>query len=902
MRETIPGFLVLILVPAFIGMARLNSGIDSYPILKSISIEWNGGRPAGKISVSDGVLEGLKVTDGKAALSGLDTFRFTSGGPGRLDLRIRGTAVEYGQGGTIVTVAEKDHPFSLFLRDVRSEFPILIPSYGVAVTPADDRRSYEEIERAIRARAGLTKLQKIENEPEESFESAAPQTRNMACPTWLGLGRDMRIFEVGERLESIQPRFHGVEVPLPEAQDKPVKYAFMMGRGWGVVDNISRGLDGGVLPILRGTVIDDDVSYDLIAFATLETNPLTAQNVHGTHFLVADGHGIGHMFTTGQQALYDSLLSGEMDTAEETVLCMRLVAVNNADVPRYAFFRNVTPDQDSDIWSFDGTRGFGVYRSGRIFSVSRLNGAPLAADEVSILLQPGASAVLDINLPHRPVSAERASRLAAASLPDRLALARRYWEEKLAAAARIELPEKRITEMIRAGLLHLDLVAYGREPGGTLVPTIGIYTAIGSESSPIIQFMDSMGLHDEARRALQFFLDKQHDDGFIQNFGDYMLETGAALWSMGEHYRYTRDDAWVRTIEPKLLKACDYLQKWRERNLRDDLRGRGYGLLDGKTADPQDPYHSFMLNGYAFLGISRVAEMLSGIDPINARKLKAEAEALKRDIKSAFAEAVAKSPVIPLGDGTWCPTVAPWAESRGPLMLHADGGRWYTHGAISGRDSLLGPLYLAFQEVLEPDDPITGFMLSFHSELMTKRNVAFSQPYYSRHPDIQLRRGEVKPFLKAYYNTVAGLADRQTYTFWEHFFHASPHKTHEEGWFLMQTRWMLYMERGDTLCLLPGVPRAYLDDGKTIEIKNAASYFGPVSLKVVSSPYGDRISAAVDCPAGRGLKRISLRLPHPRGRKATSVSGGRYDPGTETVIIEPFGGHAEIVLGFGGGN
>ena len=46
---------------------------------------------------------------------------------------------------------------------------------------------------------------------------------------------------------------------------------------------------------------------------------------------------------------------------------------------------------------------------------------------------------------------------------------------------------------------------------------------------------------------------------------------------------------------------------------------------------------------------------------------------------------------------------------------------------------------------------------------------------------IHLRRGEVKPFLKAYYNAVASLADRQTYTFWEHYFHASPHKTHEEA-------------------------------------------------------------------------------------------------------------------------
>jgi hypothetical protein len=348
-----------------------------------------------------------------------------------------------------------------------------------------------------------------------------------------------------------------------------------------------------------------------------------------------------------------------------------------------------------------------------------------------------------------------------------------------------------------------------------------------------------------------------------------------------------------------LLKACDFMLKWRQRNMRDDLRGKGYGLMEGKTADPEDLFRSFMLNGYAYLGMSRVAEMLRNVDPAAARKWQAEAQAFKADIRAAFAEAMAKSPVVPLGDGTWCPTVAPWAESRGPLLLHADGGTWITHGAMPARDSLLGPLYLVFQEVLDPKEPAADFLLDFHSELMLKRNVAFSQPYYSRHPVIHLRRGEVKPFLEAYYNTVAAMADRQTYTFWEHFFHASPHKTHEEAWFLMQTRWMLWMEQGDTLKLLTGVPRAYFEDGKHIEIKRAASYFGPVSLRTESRLSDGRIVATVDCGLDRGLKRVELRLPHPQGRRPTSVTGGKYNPDTETVMVEPFSGHAEVVLGFG---
>ena len=163
------------------------------------------------------------------------------------------------------------------------------------------------------------------------------------------------------------------------------------------------------------------------------------------------------------------------------------------------------------------------------------------------------------------------------------------------------------------------------------------------------------------------------------------------------------------------------------------------------------------------------------------------------------------------------------------------------------RDSLLGPLYLVFTEVIEPDELGTTFLLNFHNDLMTQRNVAFSQPYYSRHPVVHLRRGEVRPFLKAYYSTVAALADRETYTFWEHLYRNCPHKTHEEAWFLMQTRWMLWMEQGDTLKLLSGVPRDYLEDGKRIDIRNASSYFGKFSLSVDSRLSNGLIRASLEC-------------------------------------------------------
>ncbi len=279
------------------------------------------------------------------------------------------------------------------------------------------------------------------------------------------------------------------------------------------------------------------------------------------------------------------------------------------------------------------------------------------------------------------------------------------------------------------------------------------------------------------------------------------------------------------------------------------------------------------------------------------RNGKRKVKQLKADIRDAFFAALASSPVLPLGDGRWCPTCPPWVESRGPLALHIDGSAWHTHGSMVTRDSLLGPLYLVYQEILEPPELPVSFLLDFHSELMTDRNVVFSQPYYSRHPWIHLMRGETKAFLKAYYNTMASLADRETYTFWEHYFRASAHKTHEEAWFLMETRWMLYLERGQDPGLA-GRHSSKLYGGRKADRADESG-------QLLWAAFVDR---AIQYRTGTYRRRGGLRFrlaagacrvarPSPgwnqgedRSRVASTI------PETERVIVEPFRGHAEVKL------
>lgn len=853
---------------------------------KDVSILWAKPTAAPRVTVDRGTLASTQ-----------------SSSPGRLELSIT-PADEASALPVLVTVENTPRAFTFGLSDVSADYPVWLPEDGVIVTEKADTRTYDAIATAIRRRGGQTKLQQIAAAAETNFDRAAATGRDLKLQTWLGVTRDMRLFRIDENLETFQPKFAGYDTPLPETPKQPATYAFQLGRGWGPRANaVTRHLDEQVLPILRGEIDDEAIHYDVTMFAAPERSPLAAETLRGTDYLVVDAFGHGHMFTPAQAEAEKKIHEAELNSAEEIVLYARAVAINRGSAPQYALFRTAMPSLATPIspklpeTSFDAAHGLGAFSSGRVFAVSKLNGRPLPAEEMSVLLKPGETATFEFFVPHRPVSRERALALAQQSFDTCLGEARMFWRLKLHSAAQWHLPEARIDEMVRAGLLHLDLITYGREPTGPLLPAIGLYTAIGSESAPIIQFMDSMGWHDTAARAIDFFLQKQHDDGFIQNFNGYMLETGAVLWTMGEHYRYTRDDAWLKRVHPHLTKACDYLIKWRERNLQPELRGKGYGLLDGKTADPEDPYRSYMLNGYAYLGLARAAEMLRTAAPEESARYLAVANALRADIRTALDEALAHSPVVPLGDGTWTRAAPPWTNYRGPVMLHADGGRWFTHWTMTGRDSLLGPLYLVFQEVIGPREPIATELLQAHSELMTRDNVAFSQPYYSRHPWVHLQRGETKEFLQAWYATVAALADRSTYTFSEHFAPASYHKTHEEAWFLMETRWMLYREDGPTLHLLGGAPRAYLQPGAKLSVQKAASYFGPLSFNVVVSPDGREIKLTVDCPGDRRPANVEIRLPHPQKLRPVSITGGgEFKAEQETLRLTGFDGHAEIVL------
>jgi len=427
-----------------------------------ILIEWSKDKPSGRITILNGNLRNIQITKGKGKVKA-NRFEITSSGTARITIGINNVHNAPGPGATLISIQTTHSPFSFLLRDVSLKSPIFIPDYSVVVLKDSDQRSFSEVQSTIHSLKLQTKLQKIESEPEESFASAAKRTQNQTLSAWLGLSRDFRIFELNESMpnaplqaNSITPRFSTAPLTLKGNHNGTIYYNYSVGRGVGVEINTSRRLEEGVMPILHSTQMDDDVEYKTTSFVSLEHSPLTAQTVKGTNYLVADKYSIGHVLSPQQEEIVKSKLQESFDPKEEIVLYFQSVITNTGKVPRYAWFKTANLWQKP--YTFDPKTGISAFNSDSVFCVSKLNGNPLPNEEVALLLQPGEKAVFEFYLPHSPVSNERALALKAQSFDQRFLECKAYWHTKLGQAAQIHVPEKRIEEMIQAGLLHLDLI------------------------------------------------------------------------------------------------------------------------------------------------------------------------------------------------------------------------------------------------------------------------------------------------------------------------------------------------------------------------------------------------------------------------------------------------------------
>jgi len=514
---------------------------------------------------------------------------------------------------------------------------------------------------------------------------------------------------------------------------------------------------------------------------------------------------------------------------------------------------------------------------------------------------------------------------------------RRYWRERIDAGAQIRTPQPMISDFYRAHAYHL-LINTEREVGSDrAMAKVGTfhYGVYSNESVMMLSDLDRRGYHDVARRGYETWLHYQGTVGLPGHFstkdgqfygagryeaGGYNQHHGWVLWGLGEHYWYTRDRAWLEHAAPHIAKACDWIinecrrtSEWAEESA---IRAIEKGLLPpGRLEDIGDWRCWLSTNAYSWWGMDNAARALADVGHPDAKRLLAEAAAYHEDIVAAYTEAMRRSPVVKLRDGSWIPHVPPDVHRRGRSF------GWIT-------ETLEGAIHLVRCGVLEPPDPVSTWIIKdFEDNLYISEQYGynitgeeFERYWFSRggismqanllcNPIPYLMRDEPRHFLRAYFNAFAVSYWPDTRMMTEHAlpnigdWRGDHYKASDESNSTYWLRLMFVQERGDELWLGAAVPRHWLADGQQIGIERAATHFGPMSMAVESHVACDRIEMTVDPPRRNPPKKIRARFRHPNGKDITRVEvNGKpwkdFDAALEWVALGPTTKQTHIVAYF----
>lgn len=213
--------------------------------------------------------------------------------------------------------------------------------------------------------------------------------------------------------------------------------------------------------------------------------------------------------------------------------------------------------------------------------------------------------------------------------------------------------------------------------------------------------------------------------------------------------------------------------------------------------------------------------------------------------------------------------------------------------------------------LLSPDDVrVQGYLDVLEDRLLLENPKVGGRPWFNagwqhqagleRTANMHLAADDPPAFLRSWLNGYArDILPNDGYIFNEHTLHGPPDKIFEEAAFLERFRNMLLIEDGDWLWLARSTPRAWLEQGKRILVKNAPSHFGTVGYEIISEADNGKIAATIEMPSRRPAKAVVLRLRHPKSLpiKSVTVDGQPwtdFDPAKEVVRLHNLTGTVKV--------
>jgi hypothetical protein len=768
---------------------------------------------------------------------------------------------------TLVTIRNGPDRFTFLVNDL-AQGPLFLQRFGVTVLPDGDVRDYTAIAAEQQASGKKTLYDRVAEMPEQTWRSA-----------WEGVPRKKTDIYFPLGLDGGRQRFR-------LNADGSI--------GFRSNDHYLKGRPGKDTPRLELERGDGNLTFGLPGRPVFRTLEETSLPICVTTWDVAGVRITQTAFVTPLDGANEAGTTPPGDTF--TVFLAQFTFTNTTSAAKefkLPIQFNHSPlrvDAEGRLWAGDRLRGQ-IVGAG----IPEETGAKL---RWSWKLDPGASRSVILKFPYVVLlEAGEQEALTRLDFDRERQLVSGYWRHRLDQSARLITPDPMLNEFYRSHAMHL-LVNCEREPGSdrrfARVGSFG-YGAYGNESCMMVVDLDRRGYHAEAQNCLDAWLQYQgtvalpgsfeSKDGVFYGAGGYEAggynqHHGWILWMMAEHYRFTRDDAWLRRAAPGIVKGADWII--RETARTADRHPLERGLLPaGSLEDIGDWWTWLSTSCYTWRGLDSAAGALEAIQHPDAQRVRAAARAYHAALLANFREASARSPVVRLRDGTAVPKIPSYVHRRGRSF-----------GWIC--ETLEGALHLLITGALDPKSEEAAWIVKDYEDNLFLSNQYgyllddFDRYWFGRggmsmqaclllNVEPYLYRDDVKHALRGLFNGLAvsyfpdvrmntehALPDMADWR-GDHF--KSSDESNAAGWL----RYLFVREENpDTLLLGQAVPREWLRPGQRCGIERTSTHFGPVSI--IYTGGSNTIAAQVSGPTRNPPKTIRLRFRHPTEKRLTAVS------------------------------
>jgi hypothetical protein len=807
--------------------------------------------------------------------------------------------------------------FSVSIDQLQTERALWIPSLGVYLTAGEQPVAFADHLRAVASRKGQRILDRVKHEPEATDAQFLSRWEDMGSPLFSYPEQRGPGHIVGITWDSAIRKF-GVDRAGGVWNDEgnPDKFRF-----WLSVGDLARGVahtwkgqrltDG--LPILTTTFEEDGLRYELEQFAyPLDGPPAERRGdipmVLMQQVTVRELRGAARRVPVSMT--HRRLMPPYIDDSIETY--RQGSALLFREQGRRGVLLSVEGGDGDPLWN--GTRDY-----------QRPPNQQKRVDATVFLDVPAnGTRQFVVKLPSPMVDAEKAQVLAAIDYARAREATLKFWSDYVARGAQFKVPEPRVNDLFRANLWHAlrlprrHVEKDGKDGSGKVTIDLPYsnfaYSQTGTpwpvNQAVYVDYMlyDLRGYHAISTEELEAqFRNNQEKDGHVAGLANWLVYTPAMLYAVAQNYLLSNDRAAFDRLLPYSLAAMDWCveeilaarsstaqpsrhaapthvgasETARASHRTGDGDGPSKGLVNGPLNDLTGEGLWAFNQAYLYAGLDLFGRALERHGHARAAEARKTAEQLRASIERAFAIAAMRSPLVQLRDGTWTPYVP--AEATRPRRLVDD---WYATDVDTGAVHLLRLKALPAQGVLADS------LLHDHEDnLFYKGWGMANEPVYNQQATAYLLRDEPEAAIRAFYSMMSSAFSHSALEpvehRWTHGQYFGPPST-DGAWFELYRNMLVHERDGDVLALAQAAPRAWLQDGKTIELTRVPTHYGPMSLTMMNK--AGELRADVQMPGVSKPKMLLVRFRHPDKKPMRGVTvNGRawqdFDASGEWVRI-----------------